>query len=108
MKDDLIAERERNNAFVERYQKTVSKKERLATLHQLIPRELFVRSDAYENELNKVYQWKGVSDKDISDIYQAKLKKAGLKQHGASVMKPQNRDPYAGFRDVPDFGKKVS
>jgi hypothetical protein len=43
-------------------------------------------------------------DKDISDIYQAKLRaidsgKHGVSQHGASIV----RDRYAGFRDIPNF-----
>jgi hypothetical protein len=103
MHDDLIAERERNNKFVERYQEKVAKADRMATLHQLIPRELFVREDRYQQELEHVYKWSGISDQEIADIYLAKLKKSGGKQHGASLMKNPNRDPYAGFRDVPNF-----
>jgi hypothetical protein len=103
MHDDLLVERERNNKFVERYQEKVAKSERMATLHQLIPRELFVREDRYQQELEHVYKWSGISDQEIADIYLAKLKKSGLKQHGASTVMKQNRDPYAGFRDVPNF-----
>ncbi len=102
MKDDLLAERERNNKFVERYQEKVTKAERMATLHQLIPRELFVREDRYQQELEHVYKWSGISDQEIAEIYLTKLKKSGLKQHGASVT--TKKDPYAGFRfDVPNF-----
>jgi hypothetical protein len=79
--DDLVAERDRNHKFVERYQNTVSKKERLATLSQLIPRELYVREDRYQQELEHVLKWKGISDKDIAEIYQAKLRKSGIKSH---------------------------
>ena len=91
--------------FVERYQQKASKAERMATLHHLIPRELFVREDRYQQELEHVYKWSGISDQEIAEIYLAKLKKSGIKQHGAasSVMQQQNRDPYAGFRDVPNF-----
>lgn len=103
MKDDLLAERDRNNKFVERYKAKVDKRERMATLHNLIPRELFVREDRYQQELEHVYKWSGISHQEIAEIYLTKLKKSGLKQHGASVMKPQNKDPYAGFRDVPNF-----
>jgi hypothetical protein len=100
-----IMEKKRNDAFLERYQKTVSKKERLATLHQLIPRQLFVREDAYQRELEKVSQWSGISDQEIADIYRRKLSDASasnskFKNHGASA-----RDPYAGFREIPDFSK---
>lgn len=108
MHDDLLVERERNNKFVERYQEKVAKADRMATLHQLIPRELFVREDRYQQELEHVYKWSGISDKEIAEIYQTKLKKSGVKQHGASTMMKNNypntnRDPYAGFRDVPNF-----
>jgi hypothetical protein len=112
MRDDLLAEQDRNNKFVSRYQEKVAKAERMATLHHLIPRELFVREDRYQQELEHVYKWSGISDQEIADIYLLKLKKSGIKQHGASssVMRQQNRDPYAGFRDVPNFfdpnGKK--
>jgi hypothetical protein len=30
-------------------------------------------------------------------------KSGGVKQHGASMMKNPNRDPYAGFREIPNF-----
>ena len=107
MKDSLLEEKKRNDAFLERYQKTVSKKERLATLHQRIPRQLFVREDAYQRELEKVSQWSGISDQEIADIYQRKLSDASadskFRHHGASTA--VNKDPYAGFREIPDFSK---
>ena len=84
MKDDLLAERDRNNKFVERYKAKVDKQERMATLHNLIPRELFVREDRYQQELEHVYKWSGISDQEIAEIYLTKLKKSGVKQHGAS------------------------
>jgi hypothetical protein len=104
MHDDLLVERERNNKFVERYQEKVAKADRMATLHQLIPRELFVREDRYQQELEHVYKWSGISDKEIAEIYQTKLRKSGVKQHGASstsmmMDKQVNKDPYAGFID---------
>ncbi len=73
-------------------------------LHQLIPRELFVREDRYQQELEHVYKWSGISDQEIAEIYLTKLKKSGVKQHGASSVTTK-KDPYAGFRDVPDFSK---
>jgi hypothetical protein len=76
----------------------------MATLHNLIPRQLFVREDAYQRELEKVSQWSGISDQEIADIYRRKLSDASansrFKHHGAST-----RDPYAGFREIPDFTK---
>ena len=105
MKDDLLAERERNNKFVERYQEKVTKAERMATLHQLIPRELFVREDRYQQELEHVYKWSGISDQEIAEIYLTKLKKSGsFKQHGASSATFEKQgDVYRNFRDVPNF-----
>jgi hypothetical protein len=89
---------------VKRYTDKVAKCERMATLHQLIPRQLFVREDAYQRELEKVSQWSGISYQEIADIYRRKLSDASansrFKHHGAST-----RDPYAGFREIPDFTK---
>ena len=96
---------ERRN--LERYKTKVDKQERMATLHHLVPRELFVREDRYLQELEHVYKWSGISDQEIAEIYQTKLKKSGIKQHGASTMMNNypntNKDPHAGFRDVPNF-----
>jgi hypothetical protein len=105
MRDDLLAEQDRNNKFVERYQEKVAKSERMATLHNLIPRQLFVREDRYNEELEKVYKWSGISDQEIADIYRRKL--GDIKHHGASIVQQQQnkRDPYQNFRDIPDFGK---
>lgn len=79
----------------------------MATLRALIPRELFVREDTYERELDKVYNWSGISDDDIHQIYKARL--SNVKQHGAAssaaVSSISNKDPYSGFRSVPEFHK---
>ena len=68
-----------------------------------MPRVLYRNSDDYENEINKVYSWKGISDEEIADIYLTKLKaidagKRPVKQHSSS-----SSDLYAGFRSVPNF-----
>jgi hypothetical protein len=105
MKDSLLEEKKRNDPYMKRYTEKVAKCERMATLHNLIPRQLFVREDAYQRELEKVSNWSGISDQEIADIYRRKLSDASnanskFKHHGAST-----RDPYVGFRDVPDFSK---
>jgi hypothetical protein len=104
MKDSLLEEKKRNDSYMKRYTEKVAKCERMATLHNLIPRQLFVREDAYQRELEKVSQWSGISDQEIADIYRRKLSDASanskFKHHGAST-----RDPYAGFREIPDFTK---
>jgi hypothetical protein len=113
MKDSLLEEKKRNDSYMKRYTEKVAKCERMATLHQLIPRQLFVREDAYQRELEKVAQWSGISDQEIADIYQRKLGDINKKfrHHGAAsssnvgVTNEERRDPYAGFRDVPDFSK---
>jgi hypothetical protein len=103
MRDDLLAEQDRNNKFVESYKAKVDKQERMATLHNLIPRQLFVREDAYQRELEKVEKWSGISDQEIADIYRRKLGNNNVRQHGASII--NNNDPYRNFRDIPDFSK---
>jgi hypothetical protein len=105
MRDDLLAEQDRNNKFVERYKAKVDKQERMATLHNLIPRQLFIREDRYNEELEKVYKWSGISDQEIADIYRRKLgdNSTNFKHHGASII--NNNDPYRNFREVPDFSK---
>jgi hypothetical protein len=103
-RDTLLEEKRRNDSYMKRYQDKVAKCERIATLHNLIPRQLFVREDAYQRELEKVSQWSGISDQEIADIYQRKLGDINKKfrHHGAAST---TRDPYAGFRDIPDFFK---
>jgi hypothetical protein len=107
MKDTLLEEKKRNDSYMKRYTEKVAKCERMATLHNLIPRQLFVREDAYQRELEKVSQWSGISDQEIADIYRRKLSDASansrFKHHGASST--YNKDPYAGFREIPDFTK---
>jgi hypothetical protein len=108
MKDSLLEEKKRNDSYMKRYTDKVAKCERMATLHNLIPRQLFVREDAYQRELEKVSQWSGISDQEIADIYKRKLSDASnsnskFKHHGAAST--YNKDPYVGFRDVPDFSK---
>jgi hypothetical protein len=110
MKDSLLEEKKRNDSYMKRYTDKVAKCERMATLHNLIPRQLFVREDAYQRELEKVEKWSGISDQEIADIYRRKLNELNnnskFKHHGASVIHPTSmKDPYAGFRDVPDFSK---
>jgi hypothetical protein len=106
MKDTLLEEKKRNDSYMKRYTEKVAKCERMATLHQLIPRQLFVREEAYQRELEKVEKWSGISDQEIADIYRRKLSDASnsnskFKHHGAA----STRDPYAGFREIPDFSK---
>jgi hypothetical protein len=95
---------------MKRYTDKVAKCERMATLHQLIPRQLFVREDAYQRELEKVEKWSGISDQEIADIYRRKLNELNynskFKRHSASVVPTSTaKDPYAGFREIPDFSK---
>jgi hypothetical protein len=107
MKDSLLDEKKRKDSYMKRYTEKVAKCERMATLHNLIPRQLFVREDRYNEELEKVNKWSGISDQEIADIYKRKLADASanskFKHHGASST--ITRDPYAGFRDIPDFTK---
>lgn len=108
---ELRAKRDKLQAQLDRDKKTVEKLQkntRLAELKSLVPRQLFRTEDKYNEELEKVYSWKGICDKDIVDIYQAKLssidlgqKRDRISQHGASIT--TTRDPYANFREVPDF-----
>jgi hypothetical protein len=112
-RDTLLEEKKRNDSYMKRYTEKVAKCERMATLHNLIPRQLFVREDAYQRELEKVAQWSGISDQEIADIYQRKVGDIHKKfrHHGAAssnvgVTKEERRkDPYAGFREIPDFSK---
>jgi hypothetical protein len=110
MKDSLLEEKKRNDSYMKRYTEKVAKCERMATLHNLIPRQLFVREDAYQRELEKVSLWSGISDQEIADIYKRKLGDASanskFKHHGAAAAKEDRReDPYTGFREIPDFSK---
>jgi hypothetical protein len=108
IRDALLEEKGRSDRFVERYQEKVAKAERMSKLRELIPRELFIREDTYERELDKVYNWSGISDDDIRQIHKARLN--NIKQHGASSAASSstsisNKDPFARFRAVPEFHK---
>jgi hypothetical protein len=98
---ELLTQKEKSTKEIEKLQKRT----RMETLKSLIPRELFARSDTWEAELEKVYLWQGLSDKDISDIYQAKLSSIDsgkrVKQHSSSSLTMQ--DKYAHFKSIPQF-----
>ena len=73
----------------------MTKNARLAQIRTLVPRELYKHQDAYENEVEKVYNYKNISDEQIADIYNTKLRSIDLgqrrgggpvKQHGSSSM----------------------
>ena len=108
-RDQLLKEKAKTDKEIER----ITKNTRLQTLKTLVPPELFHRSDLYEQELEKVYSWKGLTDDDIRDIYQAKLRNIdlgrarALKQHsastGAGVHHTTIFDNFRSFRDVPNF-----
>jgi hypothetical protein len=101
-RDLLLSEKTKSEKEIEK----LTKLTRMETLKSLIPRELFARSDTYEAELEKVYSWQGLSDKDISDIYQAKLSSIDsgkrVKQHSSSSTKEED-SRYAHFKTVPQF-----
>jgi hypothetical protein len=68
-KEQLLAQKDKSAKEIEK----LNKRTRMETLKSLIPRELFTRSDTYEVELEKVYNYKNMSDSDIAEIYQSKL-----------------------------------
>jgi len=47
----------------------LTKQMRLATIRSLIPRELYKHQDTYDNEVEKVYNYKNMTDDEIADIY---------------------------------------
>jgi hypothetical protein len=102
-RDKLLAEKERTDKEVEK----LTKRSRLAQIRSLVPRVLYRNSNDYENEINKVYSWKGISDEEIADIYLTKMKsidngrRQQVKQHSSSMI--QRDDQYANFRSVPQF-----
>jgi hypothetical protein len=103
-RDKLLADKAKTDKEIEK----LNKRTRIETLKSLIPRELFARSDTWEAELEKVYLWQGLSDKDISDIYQAKLSSIDsgkrVKQHSSSsTKKEEDSSRYAHFKTVPQF-----
>jgi hypothetical protein len=107
-RDTLLAQKEKSTKEIEK----LNKRTRIETLKSLIPRELFTRSDIYEAELEKVYSWQGLSDKDISDIYQAKLSSIDsgvkrVKQHGATITAKEEQY-YANFKSVPQFNSAAA
>jgi hypothetical protein len=111
-RDELLHQKAKTDKELEWMTRNV----RLAQIKTLVPRVLYRNSDDYENEINKVYSWQGMSDSDIAEIYQNKLRAIDLgqgkrtpKQHGSSTMMQQERsDSYAGFRSVPEFNNIAS
>lgn len=95
---ELVAEKAKTNKFIA----DLTKKERISTLKTIIPRQLFKSEDKYNEELERVYNWQGMEDKDIAEHYQGKLL-------GMTAIAPKaasehtSIDKYAQFRGVPDF-----
>lgn len=95
---ELVAEKAKTNKFIA----DLSKKERISTLKTIIPRQLFKSEEKYNEELERVYNWKGMEDKDIAEHYQGKLL-------GMTAIAPKaasehtSIDRYAQFREVPNF-----
>jgi hypothetical protein len=110
-RDQLLQQKEKSAKELER----LTKNARLATIRSLIPRELYKHQDTYENEVEKVYNYKNITDDEIADIYQTKLRAIDLgqkrnnnnsiEQHKASAI---IRDAYSHFRDVPDFSSSAA
>src|SRR4051812_34183800 len=73
-RDTLLAQKEKSEKEVEK----LTKRSRLAQIRSLVPRVLYRNSDDYENEINKIYSWKNISDEEIADIYQTKLRAIDL------------------------------
>jgi hypothetical protein len=94
-RDKLQAQIDKDNKAIEKLQKNT----RLAELKSLVSRQLFRTEDKYKEELEKVYSWKGICDKDIADMYQAKLrsidlggqKRERISQHAVSKEKDREQ-----------------
>jgi hypothetical protein len=107
--EKLKSDHDRDERFASTLQAKVEKVERMATLRNLIPRSLFVREDRYLQELEHVYNWSGISDSEIAEIYRRKLND-NVRQHGASSVKKgmegdSDSNRYGSFREVPEFYK---
>jgi hypothetical protein len=101
-RDQLLAQKEKSTKEIEK----LTKRTRMETLKSLVPRQLYRTEDKYNEELEKVYSWKNISDQEIADIYNTKLRAIDLgkripKQHGSSIITQDNK--YTGFRSVPEF-----
>ena len=63
-RDELLHQKAKSSKELER----MTKNARLAQIRTLVPLELYKYQDAYENEVEKVYNYKTISDEQIADI----------------------------------------
>jgi hypothetical protein len=101
---ELVAEKAKTNKFIA----DLSKKERISTLKTIIPRQLFKSEEKYNEELERVYNWKGMEDKDIAEHYQGKLLGMTAIAPHKAASEHTSIDKYAQFREVPEFHKAAS
>jgi hypothetical protein len=66
----------------------LTKQALLATIRTLVPRELYKYQDAYDAEVERIYSWSNMSENEMTEIYQTKLRSIDLgrrvKQHSSS------------------------
>lgn len=49
-----------------------------AKIRTLVPRELYKYQDAYDAEVERIYSWSNMSDDEMAEIYQTKLRSIDL------------------------------
>jgi len=100
---ELTAQQAKTNKFMADLQK----RERIATLKTIVPKQLFKSEDKYNEELEKVYSWSGISNQEIAEFYQSKLMNLTVAPKAASVT-TENREQYSNFKTVPEFHKAAA
>ena len=80
-RDQMFAQKDKTAKELEK----LTKGARMATIRSLIPRELYKHQDTYDNEVDKVYNYKNMTDEAIADIYQTKLRSVDLGQKRSTL-----------------------
>jgi hypothetical protein len=98
---ELTAQQAKTNKFMAQIQR----EKRLAELRNIVPRQLFKSPDKYNEELERVYNWQGISDTEIAEVYQSKLMNLTVAPKAASSAVETSREQYGNFKAVPEFHK---
>lgn len=98
--NDRISQLSENQDKIDKYIQKLEKDKRLEQVRRLVDRRLFKSDEKYEEEVKKVYNWKGISDEEIKSYYDRQLQ-LEAKVKGASL--EFENDRYSHMRSVPDY-----
>lgn len=92
---ELKDQQAKTNKFIAELQR----EKRFNTLKTLVPRDAFKSEEKYNETLEKVYNWKGITDEEIKEHFEGVIARIVQKQ-GASIIQ-SDTNPYEHMRSTP-------